>query len=198
MRVFFHIANIGFFHIRKRFVCAAKIRILHRAIKVMPIAQKQRAFVTMELNPPLLALKAHIEVGRQACHRSIGKFDRRDGEIGRRNVERNSFLRDPIRVENLPKGGHTTCRTEDRRQNGQRIDRDIEERTDLVKRVRCRVPGLDAPPVDLRVGHTHCAKQIIANSFPCGLLPFTQHRDRSTPKIAAFFLCQCDQLPGFF
>jgi hypothetical protein len=45
----------------------------------------------MKLNPPLLAMKANIEVGRQTCHCSIGKFDSSDGEIGRRNVEGNSF-----------------------------------------------------------------------------------------------------------
>src|SRR6266550_8761783 len=133
----------------------------------------------MELYTPLLALKSHIKVGRQACHRSIGKLDRSDREIGRRNVERHSFFSNPIRIKHLPKGGHSACRTENRRQNGQRIDRDIEERADLVKGAWSRMPGLDTPPVDLRIGHTYCAQKTIANSLPCRLLPFTQYRDRS-------------------
>ena len=112
----------------------------------------------MELYPPLLALKGHIKVGRQACHRSIGKLDRSDREIGRRNVEGHSFFGDPIRIKHLPEGGHAACRTEDRRQNGQRIDRNIEERADLVKGAWSRMPGLDASPVNLGLGHTYRAK----------------------------------------
>src|SRR6266487_344859 len=45
MRVFFHIANIGFFHIRKLFIfrvqivpVTAKVSILHDTIKIVPIA----------------------------------------------------------------------------------------------------------------------------------------------------------------
>ena len=37
---------------------------LHCTIKIMPIAQKERAFVTMELNAPLLAMKAILVVIR--------------------------------------------------------------------------------------------------------------------------------------
>src|SRR5260370_21948644 len=145
----------------------------------------------MELHALLLAMKANIEVGCQARHRSIGKFDSRDGEIGRHHAEGNSCFGDTIRIEYLPEGGHTTCRAEDRRQNGQRIDRDIEERTNIIKGAWSRMPGLDASPVDLSIGHTHRTEETVADSFPCRLLPFTQHLDGSAPKIAAFFLCQC-------
>src|SRR5260370_8193251 len=109
----------------------------------------------MELYPPLLALKAHIKVGRQACHRSIGKLYRSDREIGRRNVEGYSFFGDPIRIKHLPEGGHAACRTENRRQNGQRIDRDIEDRADLVKGAWSRIPRLHTSPVDLPTPHTY-------------------------------------------
>src|SRR6266487_6266650 len=199
VRVCFHFTRVRFFYPRKLFVDrvlvrprAAKASVLYRAIKIVPVAQIERALVAMKLYAPcLLAMKADVKVGRQACHRSTGKLDGGDGEIGRRNVEGNALFRDTIRIQYLAKSGHAACRAEDRRENGQGIDTHIKERSYLVKGARSRVPGLDAPPIDLRVGHTYRPQQTITNGFPGRLLPFAQDGDGRTAETTPFLLRQC-------
>src|SRR5262249_18284864 len=95
--------------------------------------------------------------------------------------------------KNCTKTGDTLRRSKDGSQDRERANAHIEERPYLIERGRCRVPGLNTPPVRLSIRQTHCTEAPLSDHLPCRLLSLTQNRYRSTPQMAALLLGQFDQ-----
>src|SRR5262249_41768947 len=112
----------------------------------------------MKFDTTLFATRTNIEVGCETRNNTMHKFYGRDDKIRRANMKRQTLFCNAIRRKNCTKTGDTLRRSKDGSQDRERVNAHIEERPYLIERGRCRVPGLNTPPVRLSIRQTHCTE----------------------------------------
>ena len=108
--------------------------------------------IAVELEAPVgFGGPPDVEAGRQAEDRAAVELDRGDDEVRAADPEcaPSRVVRSGMQVPAPCADG--TGRAEHRRDQGERVDADVDQDADVVERCGCGVPGLDPAPVNLGV-----------------------------------------------